>query len=122
MGIQQYFVTLQKNVRNMTTGRDEIIKQIRQVGKMTLPEGASLYLYGSRARGDNRPDSDWDIMIMLDKEKLNGDDFGYGYPFHELGWEIDEEINPTICAKGHWNRHSFLPFFKNVEKDKIVLL
>jgi hypothetical protein len=26
---------------------------------------ASIWLFGSRARGDNRPDSDWDILVAL---------------------------------------------------------
>jgi hypothetical protein len=25
----------------------------------------SIWLFGSRARGDNRPDSDWDILVAL---------------------------------------------------------
>ena len=29
-----------------------------------------LFLYGSQARDEARPDSDWDILILLDKEKL----------------------------------------------------
>jgi predicted nucleotidyltransferase len=27
----------------------------------------SIYLFGSRSRGDNKPDSDFDIMIILDE-------------------------------------------------------
>lgn len=30
-----------------------------------LVPGAELYLYGSRARGDARPDSDWDFMVVV---------------------------------------------------------
>ena len=34
-------------------------------------EGAhirAIYLFGSRARGDNRPDSDYDLLIVTDKK------------------------------------------------------
>ena len=27
---------------------------------------AQIFLYGSRARNDARPDSDWDILILVD--------------------------------------------------------
>ncbi|TIL76114.1 MAG: nucleotidyltransferase domain-containing protein [Mesorhizobium sp.] len=30
----------------------------------------SIWLFGSRARGDNRPDSDWDILVALPDDKL----------------------------------------------------
>lgn len=36
--------------------------------------------------------------------------------------EIGEEINPHVYTKEHWNKWSFAPFHKNVEKDKIVLI
>ncbi len=29
---------------------------------------ASLILFGSRARGDYRPDSDWDVLVLTSKE------------------------------------------------------
>ncbi len=31
-------------------------------------ENASLILFGSRARGDYREDSDWDVLIITNKE------------------------------------------------------
>lgn len=39
--------------------RQQVIDNIRQVAASVLPKGSRLYLYGSRARGDNHEDSDW---------------------------------------------------------------
>lgn len=102
--------------------RLEIINNIKQIAKETLPKNSTLLLYGSRARGDNHKDSDWDLLILLDKSKLVADDYDVTYPFREFGWGIGEEISPHIYTKKQWNDWTFLPYHKNVERDKIVLL
>lgn len=47
--------------------RQQVIDNIRQVAACVLPKGSRLYLYGSRARGDYHEDSDWDLLLLLDK-------------------------------------------------------
>lgn len=102
--------------------KDRVINSIKQIAKATLPKNSTLLLYGSRARGDNRQDSDWDLLILLDKPQLNANDYGVAYPFRALGWEIGEDINPSLYTKKQWDTWTYLPYYKNVEKDKIVLL
>ena len=102
--------------------RATVISNIKAIAGKTLPAGSTLLLYGSRARGDNRPDSDWDLLILLDKPKLTFRDYDYGYPFSELGWKINEEINAQVYSKQEWDGYHYTPFYKNVEHDKIVLL
>ena len=102
--------------------RAGVIRNIQQLGRETLPENSTLLLYGSRARGDYHSDSDWDLLILLDKPKLEADDYDAIYPFRELGWEINEEISPHIYTKKQWNDWTFLPYRKSVERDKIVLI
>ena len=102
--------------------RQEIIDSIKHLGASTLPKGSSLLLYGSQARGDTHKGSDWDLLILLDKPSLSYQDYGVGYPFRCLGWDIDEEINPQVYSKQEWDEFSYTPFHKNVEQDKIVLL
>jgi len=102
--------------------REYVINSIKQIGQKTLPKNSSLLLYGSRARGDNRDDSDWDLLILLDKPKLKADDYGVAYPFRTFGWEIGEDINPSVYTKEQWNSWTYLPYYKNVEKDKMILL
>jgi len=47
--------------------RQEILDRLRQNEAVLRARGVShAALFGSRARGDNRPDSDIDIMIEID--------------------------------------------------------
>ena len=96
---------------------------IQAMGKQILPEGSNLWLYGSRARGDNRPDSDWDLLVLVDKDKQQLQDFdAYAYPFVEMGWNSGAEINPMLYTRKEWQQRYFTPFYKNVERDKMVLI
>lgn len=99
-----------------------MIEKIRSVAREVLPEHSKLYLYGSRARGDAHEGSDWDLLILLDKPSLTFKDYGVGYPFRELGWELNEEINPQVYSQDEWQSYDFTPFYKNVEHDKQVVI
>ena len=44
-----------------------ILKEIKRIIKEKAPS-AKIYLYGSRVRGTARSESDWDILILLNKE------------------------------------------------------
>ena len=97
--------------------------RLSDLGKEVLPSSASLWLYGSRARGTAQDHSDWDILILLDKDQTDADDFGkYGYPFTLMASDEHQMLIPQIYTKRQWQRLQFTPFVKNVEQDKIVLL
>ena len=67
-------------------------------------------------------DSDWDILILLNKDKVELDDHDYiSYPFFELGWNIDVQIHPILYTFKDWMERSFSPFYKNVEREGIDL-
>ncbi len=105
------------------TNDSNILMQIQTLGRKVLPEGSSLLLYGSRARGDNREDSDYDLVVLLDKERQQLQDFtDYAYPFMEMGWDLGAEINPMLYTRKEWQTRHFTPFYQNVEHDKIVLV
>jgi predicted nucleotidyltransferase len=101
----------------------QILENIRQLKRQLIPN-ERLILFGSQARGDARPDSDWDLLVLLNREKRNLiEDFNnYAYPFNELGLKYDTQINATVYTVKDWEKRSFTPFYKNVEHDKIEIV
>ena len=101
---------------------NSIVSQIQSLKKQVVPDDSRLLLFGSRARGDYRSDSDWDLLILLNKERISANDYdNITYPFAELGWEVGEMIHPIIYTQSEWEKKSFSPFYKNVMKDSIAL-
>lgn len=99
------------------------ILQLSNLGREILPGNASLWLFGSRARGTANAHSDWDVLILLDKEKQDITDFGkYAYPLTLMASGEDQMVVPQIYTKKQWQQMQFTPFVRNVEHDKVVLL
>jgi predicted nucleotidyltransferase len=102
---------------------NDILNQTQQLGKEIIPADGHLYLYGSRARGDFRSDSDWDLLILLNKEKEECSDFDtYSYPFIALGYDYGVSVSTHLYTMDKWDAMSFSPFYHNVEHDKIVVI
>ncbi|MBQ8655481.1 MAG: nucleotidyltransferase domain-containing protein [Prevotella sp.] len=99
-----------------------VIDNIKEVARQVLPKGSVLYLYGSRARGDFHDESDWDLLLLLDKPKLEHEDFEkYSYPFVEMGWNFGADIRPHAYTKNEWFNGPHALFYYNVEEDKKIL-
>lgn len=102
--------------------RNDIIKAISEKARTLTPKGTEVILFGSQARGDARDDSDWDILVLLDKTRVSPMDIDeVAYPLRELGWDYGETINTVLYTKEEWNRDTASPFYENVTKEGIRL-
>ena len=100
-----------------------VFEGITRLKRQILP-GQRVILFGSQARGDARPDSDWDLLILLDngKDKRTFEDYDkYAYPFDELGWEYGVCINPIVYTTRQWERGRIFPFYRNVMREGIEI-
>lgn len=101
---------------------NDVIGRIKSAIATYLPQGGEALLYGSRARGDAQAASDWDVLILLDKPRLENDDYvKVSYPLTLLGCEIGETINPVMYTRDEWHKYAFTPFYKNVQREGIRL-
>ncbi|MCL1933190.1 MAG: nucleotidyltransferase domain-containing protein [Candidatus Azobacteroides sp.] len=99
-----------------------IFNEIQTLKRRILPN-EKVILFGSQARGDAREDSDWDLLVLLDKEKITyEDENAYAYPFADMGWNYGTYISVKIYTNKEWEKRNFTPFYYNVQKDGILII
>jgi predicted nucleotidyltransferase len=89
----------------------------------TVDPTATVILYGSYARGDNKQESDIDLLILVDKENLAPQDKRkLKYPLYDIEIETGQIISPLVLSRSDWeNRHRITPFYENVTNEGIRL-
>ena len=103
--------------------RPEIVQRIAEAIKRVAPD-ANTILYGSEARGDARPDSDIDLLVLLEGENrlsLNRQ-MEVTSPLYDIELETGVSISPMVMLKKDWENRPFrTPFYINVVNEGIVL-
>jgi uncharacterized protein len=98
------------------------LDKIRNVVRQGSPN-AEVWLFGSRARGDHRPDSDWDIVALSESEAATmelEDRLRDG--LYDLELEGGQPISLFIYPKALWNgRMAMSPLRENVLGEGIRL-
>ena len=96
-----------------------LVREFKRRAEKALPgRVVRVMLYGSRARGDARPDSDWDIAVFVAGEPTSMDrrvlsDIGF-----DLMMEHDQHFQTVaIDAARHPDQSYFL---SNVLKDGVA--
>ncbi len=102
--------------------KENILKRIKNKVHSIDPD-ATIILYGSYARGDFHPNSDIDLLILIDKKKISWDDEKeIKYPLYDIEFDTGKIISPLIYSREKWeNPKVVTPFYENVTQDGIIL-
>ncbi len=84
---------------------------------------AEVILFGSHARGQAHDESDWDILILIDRPKKNRlIEDKYRDEMFQLELELGEPISTFVYSKQDWEtKHIYNPLYQNIKKEGIKL-
>ena len=101
---------------------NNLLKRIKKIVVEKEPS-AKIYLYGSRVRGTAHSASDWDLLILLDRDKITPElEKEITYPLYDLEFDTGEVISPTVYLEKDWNtKYKITPFYHQVMREGKLL-
>lgn len=109
-------------VLNSQIAASPIAQGVKRIVREFDPE-AEVILYGSRARGDAQPDSDWDFLALLTHPIDSATERRLRRSIYEVEWDHGEVICAILRTKEAWRTSILrvLPFHENVEQEGLPL-
>lgn len=79
---------------------------------------AEVWLFGSRARGDARDDSDWDFLVLTDKFADRNVKNQLRDHLYEVELSSEKVVGSIIHSKQEWEEdYVVTPLYRNIKRD-----
>lgn len=105
----------------MSQQKEHIVSLIKKNIEEVDPK-AEVTLFGSRARGDEKKDSDWDLLILTDYPVTFQIEQQFRHHLFDLELELGEAFSTFVYSKADWQvKHSVTPLYQNISKEGLRL-
>lgn len=97
----------------------QLIKQ----NVLEIDPTAQVWLYGSRAKGKARDDSDWDVLVLSSKDSLSfKEEELFMDHICDLMVKTGQAIQLFAYGMKDWHsRHGITPFYKSIQSEAVQL-
>jgi uncharacterized protein len=101
----------------MKTNNTIVLSRIKNLVREVDPT-ADVILYGSRARGDEHPESDWDLLILVDSKTDLDYERVFRHRLYEIELDLGEAFSVSVYNKNEWRlNHWMTPLYQNINKE-----
>ncbi len=101
--------------------RSKTTEQIAAAIHSIKPD-AKVILFGSEARGDAKPDSDIDLLVLLNQDSVNNSEKdAICTPLYEIELQTGIPVNAHIYTQHYWDTRPTDPFKINIQNEGVIL-
>jgi len=87
---------------------------------MAIDPKAQVIIFGSRARGDAKKESDWDILILTDYPVSTEIERSFRNNLYDIEIETGEVFSTFVYQKQVWNtKHKVTPLYRNIKREGV---
>lgn len=106
----------------MPSSITKLLSRCKQIVLGIIPD-AEIILYGSRARGDAKEDSDFDLLILVNEPVHWKTERVLGDRLYNLELETGKLLSIQLIPREKWDSPMFqaMPFRQNVEREGITI-
>ena len=112
---------LKKKNRSKDKSLEKNILQLVKAKVLAIDNMAKVILFGSRARGDSRKDSDWDFLILTSKEVTFTLKCEFRNSLYDIELETGEVIGTMIYNITEWDTRQYTNIHKNIKEDGVEI-
>ena len=97
---------------------EQFLREVKRYVHDIDPQ-AEVWLFGSRARGDAREDSDWDFLVLTEKVA----DWSLKNQLRDHLYNIelssDKVIGSIVHSKQEWEEdYAVTPLYRNIKRER----
>jgi len=99
-----------------------LLLRVKHTIRRVIPS-ATVLLYGSSARGERGPDSDYDLLILTDEALSGQEAAAIEDAVYELELAHGVVLSTVVYTKHDWSAplNAAMPFHQRVEEDAVLL-
>ena len=88
---------------------------------LSIEPGSEIILYGSRVKGSSEPDSDYDILVLVDSYLTKNLEDRISFAVYDLEYEADVILSVHIYEKKFFQSQlgRVMPLFNNIRTEGI---
>jgi uncharacterized protein len=103
-------------------GTQNILRKIKE-SIQGIDSSAEVFLFGSRARGEESESSDWDVLVLIQSSTVSrSTEMAIREAVFDVELELGIPISTFVFSKADWEtRYAPTPLYQNIKKEAVLL-